>query len=177
MKKTDEYFSEVITALTNLDRKIVANIAQEIGQCDINQGKILVIGNGGSTSTASHFSGDLSKTCGFESYCLSDSTYLITAFANDNGYENVFSEQLLRDGYEHDLLVCISGSGNSLNILRAATNAISQGMKVIGLTGFDGGQLKDLCNICLIVPSEHMEVIEDAHLSICHCIVEMLKGD
>lgn len=176
MNKADEYFSEVMNAILHVDRSIVNKIVEAINVCDLKTGKIIIIGNGGSTTTASHFSGDLAKTCQFDSICLSDSSYLVTAYGNDIGYDKVFSEQILRCGYAWDVLIAISGSGLSANIIEAVEIARKQELTIVGLTGNDGGQLKDLCDLCLIVPSSHIEVIEDAHLAICHCIVEMLKN-
>lgn len=150
-------------------------IANAIETWDEWGSKLLICGNGGSSTTASHFAGDLSKTCNLEAHCLSDSQYLITAHGNDDGYFQIFSKQVERIGYQDDVLIVISGSGKSENVVRAVKEAKQLDMKTIGLTGMDGGLLKDLCDICLIVPSNHMEVIEDVHLAVCHCIVEMLK--
>lgn len=176
MEGTDNYFSEVINALIHLDRKTVESIVEAIDICEMHNHKVLTCGNGGSATTASHFAGDLSKTCGVEAYSLVDSNYLITALANDCGYENIFAHQIDISGYTGDLLIVFSGSGLSPNIIESIDKAKELNINTIGITGRDGGRLKELCDICLIVPSEHMEVIEDVHLSICHCIVEILKG-
>jgi len=176
MERIDSYFSEVVNAIMHLDRKIVYRIIDLIKDCDETGNKILVAGNGGSSTTASHFAGDLSKTCRLESYCLTDSHYLVTALGNDHGYHNIFSKQIDNIGCKEDLYIAISGSGNSSNIIEAIETAKSHRLTTIGLTGFDGGLVKDLCDIYLIVPSNHMEVIEDVHLAICHCIVEQLKN-
>jgi len=173
VQKIDQYFSEVMNAILHIDRSIVEGIVQAIK--DSKPSMIFVVGNGGSATTASHFAGDLFKTCRINARCPVDSNYLVTAYGNDIGYDRIFSEQLINNTFTDDLLIVISGSGRSPNIIEAVEVAKKQGLKTIGLTGFDGGLLKNLCDICLIVPSDHMEVIEDAHLAICHCIVNALK--
>lgn len=172
MDKIEQYFSEGMNAILHLDNKVIGDIVRAIQNYSY---KIMVAGNGGSSTTASHFAGDLSKTCKLNAYCLVDSGYLVTAYGNDNGFENIFSEQIERSASPGDVFIAISGSGNSQNIIEAVEMAKSKGMFIIGLTGFDGGVLKDLCDICLVVPSDHMEVIEDVHLAISHCIVTILK--
>ncbi|HZR57832.1 MAG TPA: SIS domain-containing protein [Terriglobales bacterium] len=139
---------------------------------------IFLFGNGGSASLASHFACDLSKgTAGFtndrkrfRAMALTDNLPLLTAWANDSSYENIFAEQLSNFIGHGDMVFAISGSGNSPNVLRALELAREAGAFNIGLTGFQGGTMKRLCDLCIIVPSNNMQVIEDLHLSATHAI-------
>ena len=148
-----------------------------------NQGrKIFLIGNGGSSSTASHFVCDLNKTSRntedkkSRAYSLTDNTPTVFAFSNDFGFKSVFVEQLKNLLEKEDLLIAISGSGKSENVLEAVKYANDVGATTIGLTGFDGGLLKELCNECFIVPSDKMYHIEDVHLMINHIITFLFTG-
>ena len=108
--------------------------------------------------------------------CLNDNIPSVMAYANDEGYEVIFSEQLLALGKPGDVLIAISGSGNSANILKVMETARQMQIKIIGLTGFEGGKMKDMTDICLIVPSDSMEMIEDVHLIINHILAGLLRG-
>ncbi|TAK29876.1 MAG: SIS domain-containing protein [Chloroflexota bacterium] len=138
--------------------------------------KIILCGNGGSAATASHFACDLAKGTavpGERRLCviaLTDNVPLLTAWGNDSDYADVFSEQLRNLVQEGDLVVAISGSGNSPNVLRAVTVAHEAGAMTIGLCGFEGGKLAQLVRMPLVVRSDSMERIEDAHMIICHAV-------
>jgi len=142
---------------------------------------VFVVGNGGSASTASHVACDLAKLTShsgrrrLRSIALTDSLPLLTAWANDAGYEHVFAEQLHNLGRPGDVLLAISGSGNSPNVLCAVAHAREHGLTSIGLTGFSGGRLRDLVDICLIVPSDCMQHVEDTHLILGHLIASHLR--
>jgi D-sedoheptulose 7-phosphate isomerase len=144
--------------------------------------QIFVMGNGGSAAAASHMVCDFGKNTRepgkkrMRAICLNDNVPSVMAYANDEGYEVIFSEQLLALGRPGDVLIAISGSGNSANILKALETARQMNIKVIGLTGFKGGKMKDLCDICLIVPSDSMEMIEDVHLIINHILAGLMRG-
>lgn len=177
MDAIDNYLSGLSNSLLHIDKKEVRGIVDSIRLCSKLNGIVYVMGNGGSATTASHFAGDLFKTCGIKTVSLVDSNYLITAFANDFNYESVFGMQLGRHKPADDnILYAISGSGNSENIIRALI-AFRDRCLTIGLTGMGGGKLKDLCDICLVVDNDCMEQIEDIHLAICHMIVTILKGE
>lgn len=142
-----------------------------------NDNTVFVIGNGGSASTASHMGIDLSGA-GFKAgserplrvLSLTDNAAAITALANDFGYEHVFSKQLATHYRKGDVLVVISASGNSPNIVEAANWMRQQGGKVIGLLGFDGGKLKELCNVSIVArtPKGDYGPVEDIHLVLNH---------
>ena len=137
---------------------------------------IFVCGNGGSSSTASHFTCDMVKGASFQRdsrfriLALADSLATLTAYSNDVGYDCVFVEQLKNFARAGDLVMCISGSGNSPNVLRAMEYANSIGCRTIALTGRDGGQLAPLAQLSIQVPVPHMGRIEDAHMIVCHMI-------
>lgn len=143
---------------------------------------IWILGNGGSASTAEHFETDLSfirynsKSLKIRASALTSNSALITALANDIGFENIFSHQLLRKATEGDLCVVISASGNSLNLIRAVDVAKQIGLKSIGLLGFDGGKLASQVDFPIVVETEIGKYgpVEDVHLAICHAISQEL---
>jgi D-sedoheptulose 7-phosphate isomerase len=135
-----------------------------------------VCGNGGSAATASHLTRDLVTGASyagmrrFRILALTDSTPTLTAYANDASYEYVFSEQLKNFAEPGDLVVAISGSGNSPNVLRVIEYANSAGCRMLALTGRDGGKLGSLAQLNIRVPEPHMGRIEGAHMIVCHMI-------
>jgi D-sedoheptulose 7-phosphate isomerase len=142
---------------------------------------IFFCGNGGAASTASHFACDLGKNTvhpvkgRFRCIALVDNIPAVTAWGNDNGYDQIFIEQaknLMRAG---DVLVAISGSGNSPNVLVAADYARSLGCTVIGLIGFQGGKLKEKCDVALVVPGRTIEQAEDGQLILNHAICTAVR--
>ena len=144
--------------------------------------KIITCGNGGSASTASHYITDWNKMVNlatgkkFRGVSLCDNIGLITAYANDLSYEDVFSGQINALMDEGDLLVAISGSGNSKNILKAIETAHQAGGKVLGVVGFDGGKQIDLCDHSVWVPSFDMQLCEDIHLMFGHMVMKSLSS-
>lgn len=140
---------------------------------------VYTFGNGGSASTASHLACDLAKTTGkpFRTVSLTDNISLVTAWANDAEYADIFKSQLADKLSLGDMVVAISGSGNSQNVIRAVKYAKEHNAITIGLTGFDGGQLGKIADINVNVPSRNMQHIEDCHLALCHLITTILKGN
>ena len=144
---------------------------------------IFIFGNGGSGSTAVHLASDLMKTVNrpgtkrIKALSLNDNMSLTTAWANDSSYEHVFKEQLENLMRPKDVVIAISGSGNSKNVLLAADYARQNGGVTVALTGFDGGSLRTLSKVPLIVPSDDMLRIEDTHLAICHLLVRLIRDD
>jgi D-sedoheptulose 7-phosphate isomerase len=145
---------------------------------------IFTFGNGGSAALASHFACDLGKGTllnhngekRFRVISLTDNIPLLTAWANDHGYDHVFAQQLENLVVSSDLVFAISGSGNSSNVLRALEVARRHDARTIGLTGYDGGKMKSLCDVCVILPSDDMQIIEDFHLSVTHAISSVIRG-
>ena len=144
---------------------------------------VYIAGNGGSASTASHFAtdigiGSLNRANPVRSLSLCDNTAAITAIANDMDYSSIFAQQLKLLGKQGDLLIVISASGNSDNLLKAVEVASELGMESHSLTGFDGGKLKQLTlgrNIHVETPKGAYGLVEDAHLAICHVITECIR--
>lgn len=146
-----------------------------------NDKQVFTLGNGGSSSTASHMAADLAKNTisphmhRFRIACLSDNVSVMTALANDLGYANVFAEQLINHIRSGDVLLVVSASGNSPNVLNAMRYARSQSAEVAALLGFDGGRARELADIALVVPANDYGVVEDAHLIINHILVDYFK--
>ena len=143
---------------------------------------VFIIGNGGSAATASHMANDLNKGAAvagqrrFRALALTDNVPLITAWANDTRYEEIFVEQMANFFHPGDVLIAISGSGNSPNIIAALEWARNEGAVTIGLTGGSGGRPLGLVDCCLLVPSNRMEQIEDMHLVLAHAICVSLRN-
>lgn len=135
---------------------------------------IYIIGNGGSASTASHFACDLT-THGYRAISLTDNNAIITRIGNDIGYDDIFLEQLKLYFNKGDVLVAISASGNSANLLKAVEYANQLGITV-AIVGFDGGELADMCNFVIHTPTDKgdYEGAEDKHLEVCHTIAKRL---
>jgi D-sedoheptulose 7-phosphate isomerase len=142
---------------------------------------IYVMGNGGSAANAEHFVNDLGKGEArgfprrFKILSLASNLPLLTAWANDTHYEHVFAEQLRNFVGRGDVVLAISGSGNSRNVLNALELARERGAVTVGLTGSDGGKLKSLCDHCVIVPSDNMQHIEEMHLVVLHAIYSVIR--
>jgi D-sedoheptulose 7-phosphate isomerase len=150
-----------------------------------NDRTIFVIGNGGSAANATHFAQDLAKgvipdqhiTKRIRALSLTDNVSYITAVANDDGYQNIFSSQLRTFGSPGDLLIAISGSGNSANIIEAVMTAKALGIKCFGITGYDGGKLLPLSDSFIHVKLNDMCTVESIHSILFHYIIEKLKKD
>jgi len=143
--------------------------------------RIYFLGNGGSAATASHAANDFCKLTispgkpRVKALALTDNVPLITAWANDAAYSDIFMEQLENLLEPGDVVVAISGSGNSPNVLKAVEFARARGAATIGWTGFQGGRLKDLVDVAIVVPSDSMAQIEDVHLTLNHALAEALR--
>jgi D-sedoheptulose 7-phosphate isomerase len=170
------YKAALLGALETVDLEKVGQ-AIEIFQKAREEGRrIFVCGNGGSASTASHFACDMVKGASygketrFRIMALTDSLPTITAYSNDVGYECVFAEQLKNFAEPGDVVMAISGSGNSPNVLRAIEYGNALGCRTIALTGRNGGKLGPLAELNLQVSEPHMGRIEDAHVVVMHMI-------
>lgn len=136
---------------------------------------VLFCGNGGSGASCSHIVNDFQKGCGLKAICLSDAVPLMSAWANDDSWTNVFAPQVATWGEQGAVLVALSGSGNSANVLRAVSEACMRGMKVIALSGFDGGALMTIAEVSLHVPTDSMQQAEDVHMVLLHLLYLGLK--
>ncbi len=175
------YLKNLKELINNIKAEEIQKIIDVLEQAHSHKRKIFIIGNGGSAATANHFACDFGKNAirddenRFKLISLSDSSSAITAYGNDNGYENVFSEQLKNLMEKEDILFAISASGNSPNIIKAVEYAKKKEGIVIGLSGFNGGKLNELADVNINVASENYEPIEDIHLIITHIIVSWFK--
>lgn len=139
---------------------------------------VFIMGNGGSGSTASHFACDINKGCcldiekKFKVVCLNDNIPTMLAYANDLSYEKVFVEQLKNFLQPGDIVIGISGSGNSENVIQAVAYAKEKQAKTVGLTGFEGGRLAQLVDIPLIASINDMQKVEDVHMIVVHMIMQ-----
>lgn len=146
------------------------------------QRTIFLFGNGGSAALASHFACDLAKGTvngspqRFRVIALTDNVPLMTAWANDSHYEDIFAEQLTNFAAPGDLAFAISASGNSPNVLKALRVAKQSGCVTAGLTGFAGGRMLALCDACIVVPCDNMQIIEDLHLCIAHSLFTCVRA-
>lgn len=176
MNFTQVYRSRVLDAISSVDLDKIEQAIAWFGEARDQDRHIFVCGNGGSASTASHFSCDMVKGASFERdrrfriLALTDSLPTLTAYSNDVCYECVFEEQLKNFAQHGDVVMAISASGNSRNVLCAINYGNSIGCKTIALTGRDGGKLGKLAQLNIQVRAEHTGRIEDAHLVICHMI-------
>ena len=166
-----------------LAEKIV-EVAEVLAECINKGGKILLCGNGGSAADAQHFAGELvvrltsdyTRTA-IPAITLSSDSFILTACANDFGFEQVFSRQVEALGKPEDVLICISTSGNSPNLIKAAQKAKEKKMKTVGLLGKDGGELKKFTDLSLIVPSHATPRIQETHICICHILCELIEKE
>lgn len=176
MSEARPYFQRVAEVLLRTPQEPVAEIVAVLRKARMERRRIFMFGNGGSSANASHIVTDLVKSAlqpdlpRFKVICLSDNTPMLTAYANDVSYDVVFSGQLEALAEPGDVAFALSGSGNSANVLRAMDTAREMRLIRIGLTGRDGGRLKEQCDICLVVPSDSMQIIEDVHLVVLHAI-------
>ena len=177
----NRYLAELTDILQRLPLAEIERLVDLLHDARLDGRQILLLGNGGSAATASHFACDLAKNTiadglpNYRALALTDNVPLLTAWANDTSYENVFCGQLaclLRPG---DIVIGISGSGNSPNVLRAVERARKGGATTVGVTGFAGGKLKELVDLAVVVPCYCMEQVEDLHLVLEHLVVTALR--
>lgn len=178
------FFERTGQELLRVDPAQIKALADAIYECYENRRTVFLCGNGGSGSNASHFCEDLGKgTLRREDFdndakkrlrvlSLTDNTPYILAWGNDEGFDRVFVEQLKNLANPGDLLIAISGSGNSPNVLRAVAWANEHGLKTIGCTGFSGGKLKTLAKQSVHVPLDDMGLVESIHLTAFHWVVD-----
>ena len=170
-------------AFSLVDDKSIEKSINIITDAIISNKKIITCGNGGSASTASHYITDWNKMYNLATgkklrgFSLCDNVGLITAYGNDLSYEDIYSEQVNTLMDEDDLLIVISGSGNSPNILKAIEAAKNNGSKVLGVLGYDGGKALPLCDESFHVPSWDMQICEDIHLSFGHMVMKIICNE
>lgn len=172
-----EYTSAIKYALDGLDQSKLQKAYDLLSESVLYDRRIFVAGNGGSAAIAEHLSCDFSKgtQLGLQVISLPSNMSIMTALANDCGYENVFSYQLQRfDLTDKDIVILISSSGNSPNIVRACSFAKSKRATLIGLSGFTGGLLRELSDISLHIPINNYGAVEDSHQVIMHVLTQAM---
>ena len=177
------YFEHYYRLLDGLPHAEVEHVVDILHRTYQRGRKVFIFGNGGSAALASHFACDLGKGTSipgktskrFQVLALTDNMPLLTAWANDTSYEQVFAEQIRNFAQPDDVAFAISGSGNSPNVLRGLEVAREVGAFNIGLTGFKGGEMKLLCDLCIVIPSDNMQLIEDLHVSVSHALFTLLR--
>lgn len=175
-----DYIEHVVNACRCINHSEITRIYRMLIKAVERNGKIYICGNGGSASTASHFQTDLNKAFSISknimpAICLTDNISTLTAISNDFSYEDVFVNQLRFLLNKEDVLVTISGSGNSDNVVNAAKYAKKKGNRVISVIGFDGGMLKSLSDCSFHAPVDNMQISEDLHLLFCHLISILIR--
>jgi len=179
------HLANVVDVLNGVDADAIEDVVDILRKARDNGSLIYIAGNGGSASTASHWVNDLGKATkrcnrpNLKVMCLSDNTAWFSALANDEGYERSFAGQLENFASSGDVLICISASGNSPNLLRAAELAAARGVTTVALVGFDGGALKNLADVAIWISTDRgtYEIVEDVHSVICHAITQRLAAD
>lgn len=181
MQPIRQYIIELKETLDLLSLTHIQQAIDVLYEARMSRRQVFIMGNGGSASTASHFVCDLSKNTrmpgwpGFKVLGLTDNMASFSAYANDEGYASVFAQQLAPFVQPGDVVIGISTSGNSPNVLEAVKLANEVGAYTIGFTGFDGGQLRALVDLELHVPSHCIEQVEDLHLMLEHLMVSILR--
>jgi len=178
-----EYFKESCKVKLDFLEKNYENLEkmiEKITECLERGNKILICGNGGSAADSQHFAAELVgrfklERKGLPAIALTTDTSILTAIGNDYGFDHIFERQIEALGKEGDILVGISTSGNSENVIRAVKKAKDMGVYTIGLLGKDGGKLKDLVDLSLIVPSNSTPRIQECHVLIYHIVCEEVE--
>jgi len=177
------YYGHLSHMMGQVDHASVDNAISLIKKAWGDKKKIIVCGNGGSALTASHYINDWNKMAylstgkPFRGHCLSDNMGLMTAYSNDISYDDVYSEQLKNLMDEGDLVIVVTGSGNSENVVRALEYAKQAGGVTLAICGYDGGKVKQIAEHSLWVPSFDMQICEDVHFIFGHMVMKALCDD
>jgi D-sedoheptulose 7-phosphate isomerase len=182
-KRIQELFTEgrnVQAATLEQNLEVMVRAVQEIIKTFKAGGKVILLGNGGSAADCQHVAAEFigrfqKERLSLPAISLTTDTSALTALANDYGFEKVFARQLAGLGRKGDVVLAFSTSGNSCNVLEAVRLAKKMGIKSIGLTGHHGGALAPLCDIAIIVPSKVTARIQEAHITIAHCLCELVE--
>lgn len=176
-----DYFAKLTALMQEVSEPQVERLAGLLEGAWREDRKVLLMGNGGSGATASHIVNDLQKCIHLDAgrplktLCLSDCTPLVLAWANDTEYANVFAPQVVCWAEPGDLVIGISGSGNSPNVLNAIRAANERGATTFGLCGFGGGELARLAKESIVLQSDNMQQVEDLHMILLHVVFSMLR--
>lgn len=174
------YFKHVSDTLDRLDKNSISGFIEVLLDAYKRDATIFIFGNGGSGANASHICGDFIKGVSyglekrFKVICLNDNNSAMMAIANDISYDDIFIEQLKNFAKKGDVVIGISGSGNSMNVVKALEYASQCGATAVALCGFDGGRIKKIADVSIHAEIDNMEVVEDIHLMIGHCIKSII---
>lgn len=177
-----DYLGTLARVLAELPRDALASALRELEEAHARDCQVFLAGNGGSAATASHMASDLlwgmtrAKLRPVRALALTDNVPVLTAIANDAGYDHAFTAQLDALARKGDLLVVISASGNSPNVVAAAEAAKERGMRTVGFLGMGGGKLRELVDVAVVVPSNDYGPIEDVHMVFDHLALAYLKA-
>ena len=183
LKQINEYLDLEKKIIDQLDRDEINKAMNLLEETRLNGYNVYTFGNGGSASTAEHMENDFNKGISekidvkYNFKCLNSNMATVMAIANDNGYDKIFVQQLENKLKPGDVVVAISGSGNSANVIKAVEYAKQMGCKVIGMTGYSGGKLKQLADISLHVPLDNMQIAEDVHIIFNHMMMFILCNE
>ena len=185
MDKTAQYISDYINlemrTLEQLDQQAIAEVLSAILRAYEAEGTIYVCGNGGSASTASHMANDFNKGISeyvqkkFRFYSLTDNVATMLSISNDISYDEMFRFQLQGRLRKEDLVIGISGSGNSMNVVNALTYAKEQGVQTVAVCGYSGGKIKEIADVVFHVNINNMQIVEDVHLILNHLLMNVLQ--
>ena len=175
------YYNNLSNAINKISVDEIENCAKVLIKAHKNNNNIFICGNGGSASTASHFACDINKGVSyglekrFKIIPLTDNFATITAYSNDLNYEMIFVEQIKNFFQEKDVLIAISGSGNSKNVIKAVEFVNQNNGISIGWTGYDGGKLKEITNFSINANYNDMQICEDIHMSLVHVLMKVIR--
>ncbi len=176
------YIEQEREILSQLDENEISNVMNILENTRMSGNRVFICGNGGSAATASHFTCDFNKGVSYSQEikynfeCLNDNVPMMMAIANDISYEDIFSEPLKNKMRKEDVLLAISGSGNSKNVVKAVEYANSIGATTIGIVGYDGGKVKELSDYSIHVKINNMQIVEDVHMMLDHVMMFVLSG-
>lgn len=179
---SQKYLAELYDVLQGFPHENFEKMIQELIKAYEEQRNIFVMGNGGSGSTASHWACDINKGCclqlskKFKMICLNDNIPTLMAYGNDLSYDDIFVEPMKNFFRPGDLVIGISGSGNSKNVLKAIEYANQNGGRTIGLCGYEGGRLRDMVDIPLLARINDMQKVEDVHMIIAHISMQAIAA-
>ena len=182
MNEIATYLTELEQMMRSIEQESLHNILSLLENCYHNGHRVFLMGNGGSAATASHFALDLAKNTimpqvpRLKAISLTDHVPLITAWSNDTAYEHIFSEQLANLIEPGDVVIGISASGNSLNVINALLLAKQSRAFTVGILGATGGKIKDIVDAYVLAPGQNIEQEEDAHLIIAHIITRHMRN-
>ena len=181
-KNIRTYLEREREVLALLDEQEISDVMNVLENTRLQGNRVFICGNGGSAATASHFTCDFNKGISYTQKvkynfeCLNDNIPMMMAIANDISYDDIFSEPLKNKMHKEDVLLAISGSGNSKNVVNAVKYAKSISATTIGLVGYDGGEVKKLVDHCIHVKIDNMQIVEDVHMAMDHVMMFVLSG-